>query len=87
MATIPQAMTAYIRAIKQDPTALSELRDKHPNVSQLRSLFQGVEDWFEIPANRLAMKAAMEAEAGITITNTFAKKIGRVWMQLKWKDE
>ena len=87
MATIPQNMRPYIRAIKQDPIALAELKAATPTVNQLRDLFQGLEDWFEKPANRLAIKAAMEAEAGISMSNIFSKKIGQIWMRMKWGGE
>jgi len=87
MATIPQNMRPYIKALKQDPTAWAALRAANPNVNQLRGLVQGLENHFETPANKLAIKAAMEAEAGISITNSLAKKVGRIWMQLKWGNE
>jgi len=87
MATIPQDMTLYIRAINQDPTALSELRAATPNVNELRGLLQGLENWFELPATRLAAKAAMQAEAGKALNAVFAKKLIRIWMQLKWGGE
>ena len=59
--------------------------DEHPNKFQTKALFQGLEDWFE--SERLNIKAVMEAEAGISISNTLAKKIGRAWMAWKWGGE
>lgn len=85
MATIPANVTPVIQALRRDPAGWAALRAESPSKQQLRSLVQGMENFFE--ANRAAMKAAMEAEAGITITQAFARKIGRAWMQLKFGGE
>lgn len=87
MAVIPQNIRPFIRALNEDAVALAELKAATPNKDQLRALIQGLENWYEAPATRVAAKAAMEAEAGISVSNTFAKKIARVWMQLKWGNE
>lgn len=53
--------------------------------TQWHGLFRGMENWFE--ANRAAAKTAMETEAGITISNALAKKIGRIYLRKKWGTE
>lgn len=85
MAIISQDVSKYIAAMKRDPAAWAALRTASPSKTQLRALIQGLENWFE--ANRLTAKAAMEAEAGVSITNAFAKKIARVWMEIKFGGE
>ena len=49
------------------------------------ALTRGLENWYE--ANRLSAKAAMESEAGVSITSAVAKKIGRYWLRKKWGTE
>ena len=85
MAIISQDISKYIAALKSDPASWTLLKSEAPTKQRLRAYLQGLENWFE--DNRAAAKAAMEAEAGAPITNAFAKKIARVWMQIKFGGE
>jgi hypothetical protein len=51
---------------------------------QLRATLQGLEDWWESTATQLSAKAAMDTAAGETLSNTLAKKIGKLWMANKF---
>lgn len=85
MAIISNNVSAYIAALRSDPAAWTALRAANPSKQQLRALIQGLENWFEV--NRANAKAAMEAEAGITIPPLLARKIARAWMQIKFGGE
>jgi hypothetical protein len=85
MAIISSNVSPYIAALNSDPAAWTALREANPSKTELRVLLQGLENWFE--ANRPAIKTAMETEAGITISPALAKKLFRVWMQLKYGGE
>ena len=87
MATIPQNYTEYMRALRRDPVAWAEIRASNPKNLEVKAMFQGMENWFTSNPVRASAKAAMEAEAGISIYNTLAKKIAKVYMQLKWGGE
>lgn len=88
MATIPLSdLRQHIRALRADSAARAELDVATPSKQQLLALLQGAEDWFNLPATRLAAKSAMEAEAGIAISNTLAKKVFKVFMQFKFGRE
>jgi len=76
-------LTKYIRALHADNEGNAELQAAVPTKFQLLALIQGAEDWFNLPATRTAAKTAMEAEAGISISNAFAKKVFKVFMQFK----
>lgn len=52
-----------------------------PNKSQLKAVFQEIEDYWE--NNQVTLKSDMDAAMGQTMTNPLAKKFGKVWM--KWK--
>lgn len=85
MAVISANMRLYLDKIRRDPAAWTEIKSLSPSKGQLHDLIQGLEDFFE--ANRAGMKTAMETSAGISISNTLAKKIGKVWMETKWGGE
>lgn len=76
---------SYVLSLRQLPGYKNNYAAQNFNKVQWKALFQGLEDWFE--SERLNAKAAMEAEASITISNTIAKKIARVWMERKFKGE
>ena len=50
--------------------------------TKLKAVFQAIEDWYE--GERPAVKAAIDAAAGRTVSNAAAKKYGRAWMRRKW---
>ena len=86
MATLTnEDFTFYKHAIRRDPVAKEEMTATAMGKPKVHALFQGLNDWYE--SERLNAKAAMEAEAGISITNQLAKKIAKVWMDRKFRGE
>jgi hypothetical protein len=57
--------------------ALAALPDK----PTLTAIFAAIDDFWE--TNRLALKADMDAAAGMSLPNSLAKALGRIW--LFWK--
>lgn len=75
----------FLETLRRDPTAWTAQMLETPDKFKTLALFQGLENWFE--TNRAGIKAAMETEAGISITNALAKKYGKSWMAWKWGGE
>ena len=73
--------TKLVGLFRQDPTAMSELKNAAITKSQLRAGFDAVNDDYE--ARRLTIKELIDADMGTTTTNAFAKKLGKAW--LNWK--
>ncbi len=80
-----QNMAKMLKSMKQDQAGWDAQMSEHPNKNLTLALVQGLDDWYE--ANRLAAKTAMEAEAGISISNILAKKYGKAWMAWKFGGE
>ena len=74
---ISDDFTAFKHALRSDPTAKAEMRTLSPAKQDWMDTMQGLEDWWV--ANRVNAKAAMEAASGLTLTNTLAKKLGKVY--------
>ena len=85
MAIVPQDVSPFIAAMKRDPAAWAALASESPGKDGLRASLQAIEDWFE--PERPVIKAAIEAALGRTVSVAYAKKLFRVWMELKFRGE
>ncbi len=67
----------------QDATTKARLKalPSLPDKPTLKAVFQALDDFWE--ANRLVLKADMDAAAGVTLPNPLAKALGKIW--LAWK--
>jgi hypothetical protein len=86
MGTITDAQSAKMRQfLHQGHFDLMEGELPPLTKVDYKAVYQAVETFWE--NNRLVLKAAMDTAAGQTISNELAKKIGKYWMQKKWRDE
>ena len=76
---------AIRRNARRDEVAKRAYLDSGLSKAQWKGLMQGLDDWFE--SERLNMKAAMVAGAGVPLTNALAKKMGKIWLQWKYGGE
>ena len=86
MATLtPQDLGEMLRNLRRDHEGWLAQMTEHPNKFETLALLQGLENWFE--SERANIKTAMQTEAGISISNTLAEKLGKVWLQWKFGGE
>lgn len=75
----------YKHALRHDPVAKSQMRAATLSKGAWMAAFQAMEDWWEAPATKQEVKALVEAAAGQSLDNTLLKKLGKVWMQEKFR--
>ena len=80
--------TAHVREIWKDlyrkGSGKEEIKASPlPTPAQIKAIIQAIEDSWA--ANLPAMKADMDAAAGITLANSTAKVYGRAWLDHKAK--
>lgn len=86
MATITDVQCAKWRQkLHRESLSLMQGEATPLTKAEYKAAFQAVEDFWEI--NRTALKSDIDTAVGRTISNALAKKIGRQWMQSKWRDE
>lgn len=69
----------YKQALRNDPTARAAIKAAALSKSSWKAVFQAIEDRWS--GDALGYKSAIDAAAGITLTNALAKIIGKVWMK------
>ena len=75
--------TAYKHALRSDPSAKAEMQALSPSKAAWKAALQVLEDGYT--SRRVAIKAEIDAAMGVTISNTLAIKLEKVWMQNKAK--
>ncbi len=78
-------LRAFVKNLKRDKAVWKLQMDEHPTKAQALALFQAIENWFE--DNRASIKVAMDAGAGISLSNPLAKKYLKAWLEVKWMGE
>ena len=53
--------------------------------AEIKTAFQMIEDFWE--NNRTTLKTNIETVLGKSISNNLAKKIGKWWLEYKWRGE
>ena len=82
MAIITAKESSKLRQfLLKDHSDLLAIADPPLTKVQLTAIYQAFEDWFE--GQRLAIKADVEAAAGVSLDNAFIKKFGKHWMGRK----
>ena len=81
MALTNSEFTSLVGLLRRDPIAKGELKSAEISKSQLRAGFDTLNEDYE--DRRLTIKGLVDTAMGITTTNTFAKKLGKAW--LDWK--
>lgn len=78
MAVLTNAdFTAYKHALRNDKVAATEIRDLELSKATLKATFQALEDGYV--SRNAAIKAEVDAAAGVTLTNSVAKTIEDLW--------
>ena len=71
--------------LRSDPAAVSQMTAAALSKQAWKDTLQALEDWWQATGQQTAIKTAMDAAAGVTLTNQLAKKLGKVWMQNKFR--
>jgi len=71
--------------IRNDANSKAELAASGVSKSQCHAAIQALDSTFENA--RGTIKANMDAAAGVTLPVSLVKKLGRAWLQWKWRGE
>lgn len=74
-------LTLLKHALRQRPGAREEMRSINPSKQAWLAAMQALEDGYN--ARRPAIKAEMDAAAGVTIPLALARHLEDMWMDLK----
>lgn len=85
MSTLTNAdFTRIKHMLRSDAAAKAEMQAAALPKQKWMDTLQALEDWWEATAQQTAIKSNLDAAAGVTLSNSLAKKLGKVWMQNKF---
>lgn len=85
MAVLTDAdFTKMKHLLRNDATAKAEMSAAALSKQSWKDTLQALEDWWEATAQQTALKSDMDTAAGVTLSNSLTKKLGKVWMQNKF---
>jgi hypothetical protein len=71
--------TFYKHEIRRRPTAKAEMKAQALSKATWKAVMQALEDEYE--TFRPTAKAAIDAAAGVTLSNALAKQLEDIWME------
>lgn len=80
MATLPGGDLARIRR-----DLARELGEVAWTKADVNDALQAIEDWWDLPATKAALSAAIDAATAFTFSNPQKRVIGKLWLRSKFE--
>ena len=77
--------TTFRHFLHADGLDLLQAESPHLTKDELKAGFQAIEDFWE--SNRAALRNAVVTAIGQNISDALLKKMGKFWLQWKWRNE